>query len=72
MFQEEHFNFVYSASILRAQQYNLKPITDKETVAKLAAAIQPPKFEPKSGVKIAVTEAEAKELAESMGGLGQL
>jgi ubiquitin-activating enzyme E1 len=64
LFQEEHFNFVYAASILRAQQYNLTPIVDKETVASIAAAVNIPKFEPRSGVKIAVTDAEAKEQNE--------
>lgn len=68
IFQEEHFNFVYAASILRAQQYNLNPITDRAAVAQLATAIEVPSFSPKSGMKIAVTEAEAKEHAEQMGG----
>lgn len=28
--QSEHYNFVWAASILRAQQYNIAPITDKK------------------------------------------
>ncbi|KIH64166.1 repeat in ubiquitin-activating protein, partial [Ancylostoma duodenale] len=63
--QEEHRNFVYAASILRAQIYGLKPILDVDLVMKIASSVQPPPFKPRAGVKIAVTEAEAKENAES-------
>ncbi|KAI1718094.1 thiF family domain-containing protein [Ditylenchus destructor] len=57
--EDHHFDFVYAASILHAEQYNLKPITDIATVKQLAAAYVPPEFAPRSGVKIAVTDAEA-------------
>ncbi|KAK6059865.1 ubiquitin-activating enzyme E1 [Cooperia oncophora] len=63
--QEEHRNFVYAASILRAEMYRLKPLLDVEAVMKIAKSVQPPPFKPRAGVKIAVTEAEAKENAES-------
>ncbi|WKY05963.1 hypothetical protein Q1695_006288 [Nippostrongylus brasiliensis] len=63
--KEEHRNFVYAASILRAQMYGLKPLLDVEQVMKVAKSVQPPPFKPRAGVKIAVTEAEAKENAEA-------
>lgn len=53
-----HLNFVYAASILRAQQYGLEPITDRDQVAQLATKYQPAQFVPRSGVRIAVTEGE--------------
>ncbi|KAK6027321.1 ubiquitin-activating enzyme E1 [Ostertagia ostertagi] len=63
--QEEHRNFVYAASILRAEMYRLKPLLDVEAVMKIAKSVQPPPFKPRAGVKIAVTEAEAKENADT-------
>ncbi|CAJ0568629.1 unnamed protein product, partial [Mesorhabditis spiculigera] len=62
--QPEHFHFVYAASILRAEQYNMKPILDQETVAKIASSVTVKPFVAKQGVKIAVTDAEAKEMNE--------
>ncbi|VDP22251.1 unnamed protein product [Heligmosomoides polygyrus] len=62
--KEEHKNFVYAASILRAEMYGLKPLLDVDQVMEIARSVQPPPFKPRAGVKIAVTEAEAKENAE--------
>ncbi|KAL3985654.1 ubiquitin-activating enzyme E1 family protein [Acanthocheilonema viteae] len=59
--EPEHFNFVWAASILRAQQYGITPITDKKKFLAILNEIHPPPFMPKSDVKIAVTEAEAKQ-----------
>ncbi|CAD5231489.1 unnamed protein product [Bursaphelenchus xylophilus] len=56
-----HFDFVYAASILRAQQYRLEPIVDKNRVLEVASTFTPPPFVPRSGVKIAVNDAEARE-----------
>ncbi|KAI6187519.1 hypothetical protein M3Y98_00253000 [Aphelenchoides besseyi] len=55
-----HFDFVYAASILRAQQYKFKPITDRNEFSRLASAHQPTPFTPKSNVRIAVTDAEVQ------------
>ena len=55
----EHFDFVYAAALLRAQEYRLTPITDRDQVRQILAAYKPPAFAPRSGVRIAVTEAEA-------------
>ena len=51
--------FVYSAAFLRAQLYNIEPISDPIKVAHLARAIISPEFKPREGIKIAVTDAEA-------------
>ncbi|GMT25395.1 hypothetical protein PFISCL1PPCAC_16692 [Pristionchus fissidentatus] len=67
--QEMHFDLIYAGSILRAEVFGIKPITDRDTVAKIAAAIEVKSFKPREGVKIAVTDAEAKEQASSSGGL---
>lgn len=53
-------DFVYAASILRAQQYKLKPVTDRARVVEIASAYKVIPFVPRSGVKIAVTDAEAE------------
>uniref|UniRef100_A0A914GWQ5 E1 ubiquitin-activating enzyme n=1 Tax=Globodera rostochiensis TaxID=31243 RepID=A0A914GWQ5_GLORO len=55
----EHFEFVYSASILRAQSYSLTPLTDRDRVGMLSAAYQSKPFKPLEGMRIAVTDAEA-------------
>ncbi|VDN00185.1 unnamed protein product, partial [Onchocerca ochengi] len=54
-------NFVWAASILRAQQYGIAPIIDKRKFLAVLKEIHPPPFMPKSDIKIAVTEAEAKQ-----------
>lgn len=64
--KEEHFNFIFAGSILRAQQYNLQPILDKERILTILGKFKPAPFKPKKGVKIAVTEAEAKEQADNL------
>jgi hypothetical protein len=64
-------DFVFSAALLRAQQYGIQPPAGEDdgpklraTVAQLATAIQSKAFTPRSGVRIAVTEAEAAENAQ--------
>uniref|UniRef100_A0AC35GXP0 Ubiquitin-activating enzyme E1 C-terminal domain-containing protein n=1 Tax=Panagrolaimus sp. PS1159 TaxID=55785 RepID=A0AC35GXP0_9BILA len=54
-----HFEFVYAASILRAQQYRLQPIMERDRIAEIATSFKPEPFQPRSGVRIAVTEEEA-------------
>lgn len=62
--KEEHFNFVYAASILKAEMYGVQPIFDREEVIRIALSVNPEPFEPRSGIKIAVTDAEAREQNE--------
>lgn len=64
-----HLNFVASSAALRAAIYGIKPPqaanVDSAVLATLAN-FTVPKFAPKEGVKIATTEAEAKEQGSSM------
>lgn len=54
-----HFDFVYAAAILRAEQYNLEPIFDRNQCAEIANTYVPEVFVPEAGVRIAANEAEA-------------
>lgn len=67
LFQPLHLDFVWSASILRAQMYGLKPIEDKHMVAKIATNTKVQEFVPKQGLKIAVTDQEAEAMNEGGG-----
>uniref|UniRef100_A0A1I7YYQ7 E1 ubiquitin-activating enzyme n=1 Tax=Steinernema glaseri TaxID=37863 RepID=A0A1I7YYQ7_9BILA len=64
--KEEHFNFVMSASILHAEKYGIEPILDKSTILAVLKSVDVPTFKPSAGVKIAVTEAEAKDSSEDI------
>jgi len=57
----EHRQFVLAAAFLRAQMYNMKPCEDENHVAEVAAQVQVPPFEPKSGVRIAVNDADLQQ-----------
>lgn len=63
-----HFDFVYAASILRAQQYGLQPILDKKNFLEVVEQFNPPPFVPQSGVKIAVTDEEAQNQENGVDG----
>lgn len=65
---ELHVSFIIAASCLRAENYGLRPT--KEDIAEIpkhAAAVMVPEFVPRSGMKIATTDAEAKEQIENPG-----
>lgn len=40
LFEEEHFNFVYSASLLRAQQYSVQPVLDRKEFISLISKVK--------------------------------
>lgn len=63
--QEEHFNFVWSASILRSQQYHIEFPLDRLQFLAVLKTIAPPAFKPSSNLRIATTEQEAKENDQS-------
>lgn len=54
-----HVDFVYAAGILRAQQYNLEPVVDRDRCVEIATSYAAENFVPRSNVRIAATEAEA-------------
>ena len=60
-----HFDFVEAAANLRAENYGIKGTKDKEEIKAILKQVNVPCFEPKSGVKIAVTDAEAQAQQDS-------
>ena len=54
-----HLDFIASAANIRAHMYGIEGSADRDGIAKIAAAVVIEKFVPKSGVRIATTEAEA-------------
>ncbi|GAB0495552.1 hypothetical protein MMPV_006854 [Pyropia vietnamensis] len=68
---ETHLAFVTSAALLRAEVYSIPVTADQAArIAEMVATVEVPVFVPKAGVKIATTEAEAKEQTASGGGGG--
>ncbi|KAJ8722337.1 hypothetical protein PYW08_004739 [Mythimna loreyi] len=64
--EELHLDYVVAAANLRAHVYGMEPCVDRERIAKVAASIQVPEFSPKSGVKIAVTDAQLQQNNDDM------
>jgi len=60
-----HFDFVESAANLRAGVYGIKGTKDKEQIKTILKQVVVPEFQAKSGVKIAVTDAEAQAQADN-------
>lgn len=56
-----HFDFIVAAANLRAQMFGIKGRTDEEYFAEVLQNVIVPDFTPQEGVKIASTDAEAKE-----------
>jgi ubiquitin-activating enzyme E1 len=54
-------DFVYSAANLRANMYGLQQLRDRERIAEMALNLEVPLFVPRSGVRIAVNDAEAQQ-----------
>ncbi|CAK1551375.1 unnamed protein product [Leptosia nina] len=63
---ELHLDYVVAAANLRAQVYGLPPCVDRERIAKVATSVQVPEFKPRSGVKIAVTDAQLQQNNDDM------
>lgn len=63
-----HVDFIIAAACLRAVNYGMRPTAeDIAQMGKQASAVMVPEFTPKSGIKIATTDAEAKEQLENPG-----
>lgn len=63
-----HLDYVLAAANLKAEVYGIEQCRDRAAVAALVAKVDVPEFTPRSGVKIAVSDAEA---AAAAGGGGQ-
>ena len=64
--EEMHVDFVEAAANLKAEIYGIEKNKDRTVIKSIIAKVNVPAFEPKSGIKIAVTDAEAQ--AQAQGG----
>jgi len=60
----DHLNFIISSANLRAFNYNIPECRDVAFIKESVAKVDVPAFKPKSGVKIALTEAEMSNNAD--------
>ncbi|GBP93777.1 Ubiquitin-like modifier-activating enzyme 1 [Eumeta japonica] len=63
---ELHLDYIVAAANLRAQVYGLPTCRDRALVASIASSVQVPPFSPKSGVKIAITDAQLQQNNEEL------
>ncbi|RVE45758.1 hypothetical protein evm_009606 [Chilo suppressalis] len=61
-----HLDYVVAAANLRATVYGVPNCVDREAIAKMSAEVEVPEFSPKSGIKIAVNDAQLQQGAEEM------
>lgn len=66
-FQPLHLDYVMAAANLFAQTYGLGGSQDCAAVAKLLQSVPVPKFAPKSGIRIPVSEQELQSASASVG-----
>lgn len=55
-----HLDYVSAGANLKAAVYGIPGVTDRSLVREMTTKVQVPEFVPRSGVKIAVTEADAE------------
>lgn len=63
---ELHLDYIVSAANLKAEVYGIPQNRDRAAVAAMVDAVVVPEFVPRSGVKIAVTDAEAEAHSNSV------
>ncbi|XP_057365163.1 ubiquitin-like modifier-activating enzyme 1 [Daphnia carinata] len=62
-----HMDYVVAAANLKAKIYNIPQTRDREAITKMVEMCVVPEFVPRSGVKIAVSDAEAAAAANNPG-----
>lgn len=60
-----HFDFVMSAANLKAEMYGIGGTRDHDALLAMINEVPVPEFVPRSGVKIAVTDAEANNMTSN-------
>ena len=61
-----HLDYIVAAANLKAEVYGIPQQRDKELIADIVEKIELPSFVPKSGVKIAVTDAENEAFSNQL------
>jgi len=67
-----HMDFVEAGANLLAEVYGIEKNKNREDIANIISTVNVPAFEPKSGVKIAVTDAEAQSMNEGSSDVGSI
>ncbi|VVC91377.1 unnamed protein product [Leptidea sinapis] len=63
---ELHLDYIVAAANLRAQVYGVPTCVDRTHIATVASSVQVPIFKPRSGVTIAVTDAQLQQMSDKM------
>jgi len=67
-----HMDFVEAGANLLAEVYGIEKNKNREDIANIISTVNVPAFEPKSGIKIAVTDAEAQSMNEGSSDVGSI